>query len=222
MWVAKFKLRDDNGDIYSPLCEKHKIDFFAVPYTQFTKNNKINLLVGGVLSGSETNKNEFVSELKKDKRVKSVERHHDYIVVHVEHPVSRESRAEIKIFYNPQYILVKPVLLSMDGWEYWEIACLDRIELNKVINSAIKDYHGELFSIKEEKLKSVSSLEMSPLLTEKQFEAVKIAHDNGYYNYPRRLKISELAKFSKKAYSTFQENLRRAENKLIDYFFKYR
>lgn len=221
MWVAKFKLMDDK-DIYSPLCEKFKIDFFAVPYTQFTKNHQINLLVGGVISGSEDNKKHFLAGLKSDSRVKSVERYRDYILVHAQHPISRETEAEIKIFYNPQYIRTKPVHVAVDGLEYWEIACLDRNELNKIINTATKHYHGELFSVKQEKLKSVSSLEITPVLTEKQFEAIKIAYKEGYYRYPRKLTIPQLAKSVKRSYSTFQENLRKAENKLIDYFLKYR
>jgi len=221
MWIARFKLLDDK-DIYSPLCKKFKIDFFAVPYTQFTKNKKINLLVGGVISGSATNKEQFVRELKNDSRVKSVEKYHDYILIHAQHPVSREAEAEIKIFYNPQYIRTKPILVGVDGWEYWEIACLDRNELNKVINAATKHYHGELFSVKKEKLKSVSSLEITPVLTEKQFQAIKLAYKEGYYRYPRKLTIPQLAKNVTRSYSTFQENLRKAENKLIDYFLKYR
>jgi len=221
MWIAKFKLMDDK-DIYSPLCKKFKIEFFAVPYTQFTKSKKINLLVGGVISGSEENKKQFVAGLKKDVRVKSIERHHDFILVHAQHSLSREAEAEIKIFYNPQYLRTKPVHVKSDGWEYWEVACLDRNELNKIINAATRYYHGELFSVKEEKLKSVSSLEITPVLTEKQFEAIKLAYKEGYYNYPRKLTIPQLAKSVKRSYSTFQENLRKAENKLIDYFLKYR
>ncbi len=180
------------------------------------------MLVGGVISGSEENKNKFVVEMRNDTRIQSIERYHNFILVHAQHPLLRESEAEIKIFYNPQYIKTKPVHVAVDGSEYWEVACLDRNELNKIINAATKHYHGELFSVKQEKLKSVSSLEITPVLTEKQFEAIKLAYKEGYYNYPRKLTIPQLAKTVKRSYSTFQENLRKAENKLIDYFLKYR
>jgi len=221
MWVAKFKLKD-KLDIYSPLCEKYKIEFFAVPYTNFLKNNKINLLVGGVVSGSEENQKKFLGKLKEDKRIKNIEVYHDFILVHAQHPISRESKAEIKIFYNPQYLRVKPVHVSSDGWEYWEIACLDRDELNKIINASVKYYSGELIYIKKEKLKSITNLEFRPNLSQKQMEALEIAYKQGYYNYPRKLTIPEMSKKIKRAYSTFQENLRKGENKIIDYFLKYR
>jgi len=221
MWVAKFKLRDDE-DIYSPLCQRYNIEFFAVPYTNFIKISKINLLVGGIISGSEENKNGFIEEVKKDKRIKNIERYHDYIFIHAQHPISRESRAEIRIFYNPQFLRVKPVHVASDGWEHWEVACLDRNELNKLVRAAVKYYHGELFSMKNEKIKQVSSLEMTFDLTEKQLETLKIAFKEGYYTYPRKLTIPKLAKSIGKSYSTFQEHLRKAENKLIGYFLKYR
>ena len=221
MWVAKFKLKDDE-DIYSPLCVKFRIDFFAIPQAIYEKYKKINTILGGVISGSEENKKEFINELKKDRRVLSVDNHHDFVFIHAAHPISREGRAEIKIFYNPQYIRVKPTLVSSDGWEYWEVACLDRVELNKLLNSATKSYHAEIFSIKQEKIKSVTSLSFAPFLSEKQLEALKIAYNNGYYNYPRNKTLPELAKAIKKSYSTFQEHISKAENKLVDYFLKYR
>ncbi|MEK6926948.1 MAG: helix-turn-helix domain-containing protein [Nanoarchaeota archaeon] len=221
MWIAKFKLKD-NQDIYSPLCEKYKLEIFAVPYTIFEKNKKINVIVGMILSGTDELNKRFLVDLEKDKRVKNIERQHDFVLVHVQHPISFEAKSEIKRFYNPEYIKVKPIKLTSDGWEHWEVACLDRNELNKLIDSAIKLHHGELFSIKEEKLKSISNLELVPRMTESQLNSVKTAFKQGYYEYPRKLTIPLLAKESKKSYSTFQEHLSKAENKIIAFFLKYR
>ncbi len=76
--------------------------------------------------------------------------------------------------------------------------------------------------VRKENLKDIASLEFAPSLTEKQFEALKLAYKEGYYNYPRRKTLPQLAGSIKKSYSTFHENLSKAENKLIDYFLKYR
>ena len=221
MWVAKFKLKDDK-DIYTSLCKKYDIEFYAYPYTNFIKNKKINLVVGGIISGLGNNKKRFINELRKDKRVKTIDRYHDFIIVHVQHPLSRESKAEIGIFYNPQYIIVKPVHASSDGWEYWEVACLDRKELNKLVKIAEENYHGKLFSIMEEKVKGITSLGLMPGLTDKQNEILRIAYKKGYYGYPRKVTINQIAKEVKKSYSTVQEILRRAESKMIEFFLKYR
>lgn len=220
MWVARFRLMDDE-DIYSPLCKKYKIEFFAFPYSTFVKNNTLNL-VGGTISGYEENKTKFLMELKKDKRVKRVEVYRDFTFIHAGHIISRKAKAETRIFYNPQYIRVKPVHIASDGWEYWEVACLDRAELNKLIEAATVFYHGEIFAIRSEKLKNVTSLELAPNMTEKQAEAVGLAFRKGYYDYPRKLTIPQLARMVKRSYSTFQENLSKAENKIIGHFMKYR
>ena len=221
MWVARFKLKDDE-DIYSPLCIKNKVECFAMPHTNFEKSGKIHLLVGLVISGKEHQKNKFVADLKQEHRIVSVERHHDFLLVHAQHPISRETMAEIKVFYNPQYLMAKPVHLTLDGWEYWEVACIERAELNRLVDAAIKQYHGVLISIGQETLRNVANLGFTPELTDKQLEALKLAYKEGYYEYPRNLTILELAKRVRKSYSTFQEHLRKAESKLIDYFIRYK
>ncbi len=53
------------------------------------------------------------------------------------------------------------------------------------------------------------------VLTPKQLNAIRVALERGFYQYPRRVRISDLAKVAKVARSTFQEHLRLAEIKLI-------
>jgi len=222
MWVAKFKLKDEEEDIHSPLCIKHNVILYAYPLSKFERDEKVHLFASAILSGKEDNKNAFIKDLKKDKRVKSVEREKDFIFMHSVYPISRELRREIQVYYDPVFIKVSPVIVSNDGWEYWEIACPFREELNKLIQVSIKHYKGKLISMKKEKLKRISSLQFSPGLTEKQLEVMKFAYDNGYYSFPRKNSLIQLSKFFGKSYSGFQENLKRAENKIIDFFFKYR
>lgn len=221
MWVARFRLRDEE-DIYSPLCLRYTLDFFAVPYSLFLRRRQIHTFIGGVLSGSVDRKQKFVQHLQKDKRVRSVEQYRDFLFVHAIHPLSRETRAEIEIFYHPQYIRVKPVHLSSDGWEYWEVACFDRAELVKLVMAAEKYYSGELFFIRKEKMRAIASLALAPDLTEKQFAALELAYKEGYYTYPHTLTMTALAGHVHKSYATFQEHLRKAEQKLVRHFLLYR
>ena len=221
MWVTKFKLKDDE-DIHSPICEKYQVELYGTPLTNYEKKGKINLLVSGILSGKEEDKDKWVEEIRKNHLVKFVERYKDFVLMHIAHPLSRESKREIKVVYNKEYILVRPVHIGKDGWEDWEVGCLDRKELNKIIEAACKFYHGKIISIKNEKIKNVSNLEISPSFSEKQFWAMKFAFKEGYYNYPHKLTLTDLSKKIGKSYSSFQENLRKAENKLVEFFFKYR
>lgn len=220
MWIARFKLKDEK-DIYAPLCEKYKVEFFGYPLAHFKKDNKINLIVAGTLSGKEEAKEKFISGIKKDSRVNSVELSGDFTIIRAEHPANKEALSEIATFYNPEYIAVKPVHVSSDGWEYWELACFDKKELSKIIKAAEKHYHGKFFSIRKETLRTISIKGVLPDLTEKQKGALELAFKSGYYEYPKKLTIPELAKNGSCAYSTFQEHLKKAEKKAIEAFFKF-
>ncbi len=52
------------------------------------------------------------------------------------------------------------------------------------------------------------------------FNAVALAAGEGYYTYPRKSDVQDLAKIAKLSFSTFQEHLRKAENKLIPFTVK--
>ena len=55
-------------------------------------------------------------------------------------------------------------------------------------------------------------------LPEKQKEAFDIAVKNGYYKFPRKIDLTGLAKLAGVSASTFHENLRKAEAKLLPFF----
>jgi predicted DNA binding protein len=222
MWIARFKLKDsEEDDLLCSLCIKHKIKIHAYPLNKFERNDKIHLLGSVILSGTEKDKNAFINSLKVDKRVISYEQYKDFVFVHLFVPASRELKKEIKIFYDPIFIKVNPIIIDETGWEFWEIACPFREDLNNLVKTAIKNYQGKLISMKKEKIKHISFLQLSPNLTEKQLESLKFAYENGYYSFPRKHSLIELSRFFGKSYSAFQENLKRAENKVIDFFCKY-
>ena len=55
---------------------------------------------------------------------------------------------------------------------------------------------------------------------EKQKQAIELAIKRGYYTSPRKISLQELAKISKLSFSTFQVHLRKAEEKLIPFYFE--
>ena len=54
-----------------------------------------------------------------------------------------------------------------------------------------------------------------PKLTKNQKKAIEIAYNSGYYTYPRKMSLEDLAKIAGIGISTFQEHLRKAEMKLL-------
>lgn len=52
-------------------------------------------------------------------------------------------------------------------------------------------------------------------LTERQIDAVLTAHRHGYYNLPRQADVQTIAEKEKVPRTTFQEHLKKAENKVL-------
>ncbi len=52
-------------------------------------------------------------------------------------------------------------------------------------------------------------------LTDRQLAALRLAFESGYYEQPRKTSLRELAERTSVARSTYEEHLRKAENKLI-------
>ena len=52
-------------------------------------------------------------------------------------------------------------------------------------------------------------------LTRKQIDAVLTAYGNGYYQIPRKADLQTIAATTQVARTTFQEHLKKAENKLM-------
>lgn len=115
---------------------------------------------------------------------------------------------------------VSPVIYR-HGWEYY-----------RVIGFKHKDLKGlmqrfEERGIKFEILRKVdfdgsiaSSLTLTAdvlfsELTEKQMDALLTAYSNGYYSLPRKANVKDIASRKRVSRTTYQEHLKKAENKLV-------
>lgn len=88
--------------------------------------------------------------------------------------------------------------------------------VNEFIDLFTQQYDGsELLARREKPSESVAS---DPLgeLTDRQREALTVAHERGFYNWPRESTGEEIAQSLDITAPTFLEHLRRAEAKLID------
>ena len=70
---------------------------------------------------------------------------------------------------------------------------------------------------KKEKLKNFGFLTIFPELTKKQEEILNLALNNGYYEYPRKISLDKLTVLTKTSFSTIQEHIRKAENKILNF-----
>jgi len=214
MWVLKFQI-SRSSSIFEPIAKKYDLNIVGYPITSYKKNNKYYFVGAGNFFGSEKNMADCLSDLKKNKRVISIERKKDFFIVLYE----RDNI--LKEFYNPEFIQIKPIFIDNQGKETWEFGCFDKKPLMILISYLRKNISDfKLLKLKQEFLDSLTVLNIIPDITSKQKKALQLAVENGYYEYPKKVELKELAKLMGISYSTYQAHLKKAEGKLIPFMLK--
>ena len=117
--------------------------------------------------------------------------------------------------------LYQPPTVHRHGWEHYTVIAFEE--------SAIQAIYEEIESDREIEVLSKTGLEetqiphtmLAPVdqlfdsVTHRQLDALQLALDNGYYEQPRQTSVDNLAAQTSVARSTYEEHLRKAENKLI-------
>lgn len=213
MWVAKIKF-SSKGTLIGAKAEKYGVTLFDFVLSYFYEKDEVIVHTAGTLFGSDKNKMLFVNELKKEDRVLNFEVREDFFVGTIKEP------SYTKQIYTKEVIQIAPVLISDKGYEIITIGCFKREPLIKIANILKRERSGNLISIQQKKIKSISVMRVHPELTKKQKISIELAIKNGYYHSPRNINVKNLAKLAKLSFSTYQVHLRKAEEKLIPYFFE--
>ena len=211
MWVAKFQIWHKNC-ILRPRCIKYQITDLVYLINSWKEKKKFYYTELHILQGTEENKKKFIKDLKKEKAVKKLEQKGNYIFNLNEEPLQKQYYSPV---FDPKIIQIKPVAQRTDGYEDWELACWDRETLMKITQVPVFDV--DLKSIEETKLADIFLPHIFPKLSPKQKESIELAIKHGYYEYPRKIDLDKLSKIMKVKRQTFQENLRRAEKKIIPF-----
>ena len=219
MWKLKLKVFDEEG-LFASLAMKYQISIhgYMLNYS-FSKNNfYFNLTIH--IDGDKLIRDKFFKDLKASKKVDKIENQGKFFICRLKLSKSEERERKPSLFYNPLLIQLKPFIITPDGWEELEFASFDRKYLEEIIKISEKKYNLKLSYIKEEKIENIGILNILPKLTKKQDKAVYSAINEGYYEYPRKIDVKNLASKAGVSFSTFQEHLRKAENKLIPFAVK--
>ena len=78
-----------------------------------------------------------------------------------------------------------------------------------------KDVNMKIEKFQNVKLNTIYFPKIMPKLSEKQREAYQLAVEQSYYKFPRKIGLEGMAKLMKVSVSTFQEHLRKAEEKIM-------
>lgn len=114
-----------------------------------------------------------------------------------------------------------PPTIYRQGWEHYTVIGFDERDIQGVLRELDESRKIDVLSktsIEERQLPHSTLFSIDRLfagLTDRQLAALRLALDNGYYNQPRGASTEELAEQTDIARATFEEHLRKAENKLI-------
>ena len=125
-----------------------------------------------------------------------------------------------KILDEFDLLQISPIIYR-HGWEYYRVIVFRHEDLKALMQ------RFEKRGIKYEILRKVDfegfiagslNLTADALfsdLTEKQMDALLTAYSNGYYSLPRKANVQDIAHKKKVSRTTYQEHLKKAENKLV-------
>jgi predicted DNA binding protein len=213
MWRLKLKL-DSSKQLLGSLAIKHKVSVTGYPLSYWVQEKDLYLMSAGFMFGEDKDKKAFLKDLKKNKEIKEIEISGDLIINVSRQPLFTEP------VYNPEIIRPNPVIINKEGFHIWDLASFNRKVLENVLKFAEEKLGAKIISFKQEKIENIQFTKMLPNFTNNQRQALEIAINNGYYDYPKKIKMQELAKKMKISYSTFQAHLKKAEGKIIPSIFK--
>jgi len=209
MWVAKFKLKHDC--IIGNRCEEFKVMDTGISFNIYKEKGKIYSPQIHTVHGEEKTIKKFLRDLKKDKRVTNLEiQGSSFFCVEV-----RKEKVP-STFKTEKIIFVKPVFVDEEGYETWEVASWNKFFLTKFMNSIEKEVkHIKILKLQQTKLTDVYYPHLMPRLTFNQKRAIELAFKKGYYNFPKKTNMQELAEEAGVSAPTFCEHLKKAEKKLM-------
>lgn len=217
MWNLKFKVLNKDS-IYTLLTGKYKVVDFFYPLDVYKVGKGFHILGMHLLEGEEKEKNGFSNDLKKHRKTLEFERDGNMILT-----LMKEEEKFYELIYDSSLYHPSPAIIK-NGMEKWKVSSFNRKKLEKLIEEIEKWdkklQEFEILRFSKLNLKEVYFPKIMPMIPEKQKAAFQLAMKSEYYTYPRKIDLVHLAKISKVSTSTFQENLRKAESKLLPFFTK--
>jgi predicted DNA binding protein len=212
MWIAEIKLRGANS-LIGAKAKKFNVSISGYPLTSYREKDEICVYIAGFVSGDERNIKKFFSELKSDVRVINLENNGAFAISLIKEP------AKFNVAYSHKFVHIKPIVIDTEGVEHWTVGSWSKEELLSFIDVYEKTHQAELIKIYQENINTFFIISPTPDLSQKQKRAVELAIINGYYEYPRSIEVGQLASIMGLSYSTYHAHLRKAERKLLPYFF---
>lgn len=211
MWIIRLKIKHDCT--IGNRCRKFNCTCFSLPLSHWKEKNYYFISQRHTIEGRKEAVNQFLKELYSDPRIINLEVSKNTLFF-----VEKRKALEIPAaHYNPRMFFVQPVFVDKKGFEYWELASWKKEILMQFMQKLQKVSGMKIIleKFQKAKLDTIYFPKILPKLSEKQREAFQLAVEEGYYRFPRKIEMQQLAELMKVSTSTYQEHLRRAEQKIM-------
>ncbi len=117
--------------------------------------------------------------------------------------------------------LYQPPTIHRQGWEHYTVIAFDETDARALLRELEGDRDIDVLSKTAITDQEIPHSMLAPVdrlfdeITERQLAALRLALESGYYEQPRKTTLRELADVTSVARSTYEEHLRKAENKLL-------
>ncbi|WP_340101832.1 helix-turn-helix domain-containing protein [Salinibaculum salinum] len=117
--------------------------------------------------------------------------------------------------------LYQPPTIHRQGWEHYTVIAFDESDVRALLQDLEADRDIEVLSKTAITEQHIPHSMLAPVdqlfedVTDRQLAALRLALERGYYEQPRKTSLRELAEQTAVARSTYEEHLRKAENKLL-------
>jgi hypothetical protein len=117
--------------------------------------------------------------------------------------------------------LYQPPTIHRQGWEHYSVIAFSESDVLALLQDLEADRDIEVLSktaITEQRIPHSMLAPVDQLfedVTERQLAALRLALESGYYEQPRQTSLRDLAERTAVARSTYEEHLRKAENKFL-------
>ncbi len=212
MWVAKLRIKHEDC-VIGRRCKRFNVISIGVPFNSYKEGDKEYFSHFETLVGDEEKIIRFIEDLKDDPAIHDLEVQGNSIFFVNEVPLQQKIPTT---HYNPKIFFIKPVVVDIKGYESWEIGSWnEQILRDFIVNLQKEHFEVKILKIENEKLNHIYFPQIMPFLTKGQKRALELATQRGYYDFPRKVELKELAKEAGISLSTFREHLRRAEKRIM-------
>jgi len=215
MWYLKYKYSHSDC-IYVPKLKKFKLSGQFFHIGRFVKKNHVFTTAIQKLSGKKENMQKYFEYLKNHPKIVKWEILSENTIMTL-----ARHKTELKVYdtvYDSVFIHPAPAYMDKEGFEIIQLACWERKDLQDHIEVVKKNKttkHFEILQFRAKKMDDLYSLKFLPNLAPQQLNALRMASKEGYYDFPRKISLTKLARLAKVSKTTFRENLKKAEKKIM-------